>query len=83
MCVCVCFFFIILFYFFFQEGSGACQHPDQRQKQSLSYASPLVVYWDPLQDHSSNDMVCHESLSKCQSNFSCSPHLKKSIFGVN
>ena len=41
----------------------------QRQKQSLSYASPLVVYWDPLQDHSSNDMVCHESLSKCQSNF--------------
>ena len=55
----------------------------QRQKQSLSYASPLVVYWDPLQDHSSNDMVCHESLSKCQSNFSCSPNLKKSIFGVN
>ena len=34
----------------------------QRQKQSLSYASPLVVYWDPLKDHSSNDKVCHESL---------------------
>ena len=58
-------------------------HIYQRQKQSLSYASPLVVYWDPLQDYSSNDMVCHESLSKCQSNFSCSPNLKKSIFGVN
>ena len=54
----------------------------QRQKQSLSYASPLVVYWDPLQDHSWNDKVCHEILSQCQSNFCLSPKLKNSIFGV-
>ena len=54
----------------------------QRQKQSLSYASPLVVYWDPLHDHSWNDNVCHESLSQCQSNFCSSPKLKNSIFGV-
>ena len=53
----------------------------QRQKQSLSYASPLVVYWDPLQDHFSNDKVCHKSLSKCQCTLSCSPILKKSILG--
>ena len=65
------------------EKQASCICIYQRQKQSLSYASPLVVYWDPLQDHSSNDIVCHESLSKCQSNFSCSPNLKKSIFGVN
>ena len=26
MCV---FFFFFFFFFFFQEGSGACQHPDQ------------------------------------------------------
>ena len=50
----------------------------QRQKQSLSYASPLVVYWDPLHDHSWNDKVCHESLS----NLSSSSKLKNSIFGV-
>ena len=54
----------------------------QRQKQSLSYASPLVVYWDPLHDHSWNDKVCHESLSQCQSNLSSSSKLKNSIFGV-
>ena len=54
----------------------------KRQKQSLSYASPLVVYWDPLQDHCWNDKVCRESLSQCQSNFSSSPKLKNSIFGV-
>ena len=54
----------------------------QIQKQSLSYASPLVVYWDPLHDHSWNDKVCHESLSKCQSNFCSSLKLKNSIFGV-
>ena len=52
----------------------------KRQKQSLSYASPLVVYWDPLQDHSWNDMVCHESLSQCLYNFSSSPKFKNSIF---
>ena len=75
----MCFFF---FFLIFQEGSGACQHPDQRQKQSLSYASPLVVYWDPLHDHSWNDKVCHESLSQCQSNLSSSSKLKNSIFGV-
>ena len=54
----------------------------QRQKQSLSYASPLVVYWDPLQDHSWNNTVCHKSLSQCQSNLISSPKLKNSIFGV-
>ena len=54
----------------------------KRQKQSLSYASPLVVYWDPLEDHSWNDKVCHESLSRCQSNLSSSPKLKNSFFGV-
>ena len=54
----------------------------QRQKQSLSYASPLVVYWDPLHDHSWNDKVCHESLSQCQSNLCSSSKLKNSIFGV-
>ena len=54
----------------------------QRQKQSLSYASPLVVYWDPVHDHSWNDKVCHESLSQCQSNLSSSSKLKNSIFGV-
>ena len=48
----------------------------------LAYSSPLVVYWDPLQDHSWNDKVCHESLSQCQSNFYFSPKLKNSIFGV-
>ena len=49
----------------------------------VSYASPLVVYWDPLQDHCWNDKVCHENLSQCQSNFSSSTNLKKSIFGAN
>ena len=39
-----------------------------------------MVYWDPLQDHSWNDKVCHESLSQCQSNFCLSPKLKNSIF---
>ena len=82
ICLCEFFFFFFFFFFFSQEGSGACQHPNQRQKQSLSYASPLVVYWDPLQDHCWNDKVCHESLSQCQSNFSFSPKLKNSIFGV-
>ena len=51
----------------------------QRQKQSLSYASPLVVYWDPLQDHCWNDKVCQESLSQCQPNLSSSPKLVNSI----
>ena len=74
--------FFFFFFFFFQEGSGACQHPDKRQKQSLSYASPLVVYWDPLKDHSWNDKVFHESLSRCQSNLSSSPKLKNSFFEV-
>ena len=64
---------------FCQEGSGACQHPNQRQKQSLSYASSLVVYWDPLQDHCWNDKVCQESLSQCQPNLSSSPKLDNSI----
>ena len=41
-----------------------------------------MVYWDPLQDHRWNDKVCHESLSQCHSNFSSSPKLKNSIFGV-
>ena len=41
-----------------------------------------MVYWDPLQDHSWNDKVCHESLSLCQSNLSSSPKSKNSIFGV-
>ena len=41
-----------------------------------------MVYWDPLHDHSWNDKVCHESLSKCQSNFCSSLKLKNSIFGV-
>ena len=41
----------------------------------LAYSSPLVVHWDPLQDHSWNDKVCHESLSQCQSNFCLSPKL--------
>ena len=54
----------------------------QRQKQSLSYASPLVVYWDPMHDQSWNDKVCHESLSQCQSNLSSSPKLTNFIFGV-
>ena len=53
----------------------------QRQKQSLSYASPLVVYWTPLQDHSLNDKVCHKSLSQCQSKFGSSPKLENSILG--
>ena len=75
-CLCMSFFF----FFFFQEGSGACQHPNQRQKQSLSYASPLVVYWTPLQDHSLNDKVCHKSLSQCHSKFGSSPKLKKINF---
>ena len=52
----------------------------QRQKQSLSYASPLVVYWDPLQDHFWNGKVCHESLSQCQSYFGSSPKFKKFHF---
>ena len=51
----------------------------KRQKQSLSYASPLVVYWDPLQDHCWNDKVCQESLSQCQPNLSSSPKLDNSI----
>ena len=48
----------------------------------LAYSSPLVVHWEPLQDHSWNDKVCRESLSQCQSNFCLSPKLKNSIFGV-
>ena len=41
-----------------------------------------MVYWDPLQDHSWNDKVCHESLSQSQSKFCSGPKLKNSIFGV-
>ena len=40
-----------------------------------------MVYWDPQQDQSWNDKVCHESLSQCQSNFCLSPKLKNSILG--
>ena len=39
-----------------------------------------MVYWDPLQDHSCNDKVCHESMLRCQYNFSSSPKFKNSIF---
>ena len=41
-----------------------------------------MVYWDPVEDHSWNDKVCHESLAKCQSNFYSSPKLKNSFFGA-
>ena len=76
-------FFFFFFFFFFFKRARVLASTQKRQKQSLSYASPLVVnHWTPLQDHSWIDKVCHESLSQCQYNFSSSPKFKNSIFGV-